>query len=520
MNQASPLPQPTAPVDSQTSPEAERLPGRALRSLGWALVLLAVAGLVQLLTPNPWDADTGYHLAVARLVREHGLLRSFPWTPFSWLSDHWADKELLFHLLFVPFADLSYAAAARAVGTIAGGLALVTGYGILRAERVERAELWSLAALAASGSFVERFAMVRPHLLAIGLALAVTWSAARRRWLLCLALGALYPFTYIGWPLAIALALLAEVARLLCRDRPDVRPSLALVAGCALGVVVHPDFPDIARFAWLVHARILVDTAWRARAGFDLGQEFQPFAAGNLLRYVLVPALLTVAALVLSLRRRASVPLAFALAAAALLALTLRTARFIEYLAPFSAVAAGLAVSGAALPRWTPTAVLASSFAFTAAFGAAPVLALRTRGSDIPPPFVRAFRATIPEGAQVFTCEWGLTGELMLALPERRFMVALDPVLFWAKDPERYARWYELPRRGGAGAADAIRRTFGARFVLCTADPRWSPLLTALTADPSVARVIKSPLWFLYDLEPPAPPRAPLAPGTAPARPR
>jgi hypothetical protein len=275
-------------------------------------------------------------------------------------------------------------------------------------------------------------------------------------------------------------------------------------AGLAAGLLVHPNFPEIARFAWIVNAGILLETAWAARQGFELGAEFDPMAPLDVARHLLVPALLVAVAWALGwrTRREDSTPLALVACATVLLALTLRTARFVEYAVPFAVVAAALAASRSRAPAVVPALVLAASFVYTAAFGSGPVRSLGARGEDVPAPFAELFRATVPAGAQVFTCEWGLTGSLMLALPERRFLVALDPVLFWRKDPERYALWRRLTREGGPDAAEEIRRAFEARFVLCTAHPSNAPLLRALTADPSVSRVLKSPLWFLYDLSP------------------
>jgi hypothetical protein len=199
--------------------------------------------------------------------------------------------------------------------------------------------------------------------------------------------------------------------------------------------------------------------------------------------------------------------------ALAFLALTLASSRFVEYLAPFAALALAVALGPRA--RAVAPAVLGAAFLYTAALGSRPILALGTRGDEIPPRFMEYLRARIPPGDQVFTCEWGLTGELMLALPDRRFIVALDPVLFHAKDPELYRTWYALPREGPEGSADVIRSRFGARWVLCAALPASEPLRRRLRADPGVRTLLGSGLWYLFDLGPlpPAPLVGPAAPG-------
>ncbi|HYG68227.1 MAG TPA: hypothetical protein VD838_11225, partial [Anaeromyxobacteraceae bacterium] len=294
----------------------------------------------------------------------------------------------------------------------------------------------------------------------------------------------LYPWCYIAWHLPIVLVGLVALARRLSGRRLGWTPLAICAAALAAGVAVHPNAENLLRFWWLVHVEILGRTAWGARAGFELGAEFQPYRLPDLVRFALVPALLTGVAAVFGWRRRREDEgaLAFALVAAAFALLTLASSRFIEYFAPFAAAAAALALRDRG-PR--AAAILGAAFAFTALFGARPVLALATRGDEIPPPFIEFVRQRIPPGAQVFTCEWGLTGELMIALPDRRFIVALDPVLFHAKDPELYAAWYALPREGPPDAAHVIRSRFGARYVLCAALPTSAPLLRRLADDPT-----------------------------------
>src|SRR5262245_55593633 len=88
------------PAKAAVSPAAAPASSRA------ALARLALAGLAALLflssarlgSPRPWSYDEYYHLGVAREMTHHFPLRSFPWTPYSVLADHFADKDFLFHM--------------------------------------------------------------------------------------------------------------------------------------------------------------------------------------------------------------------------------------------------------------------------------------------------------------------------------------------------------------------------------------------------------------------------------------
>ena len=468
----------------------------------WTAVLLLVAFLLQLWQQAPFDGDTAYHLAVARLMREHGLLRSFPWTPWSWLADHYADKELLFHVLLMPVAGLSLPAAAKVAGTVLGTLLLLAPFLLLRAEGISGPGLWALLPLASSGAFLVRASVVRPHLLAVPLALFCLWAAARRRPVPLFVAAALYPFCHVGWHSVLILVGLVQAARALSGRRPEVRPLVVAIAGLLAGLLLHPHFPDNLRLAWIQNVEVL-RAAWGGGEGLDLGGELRPLSLASALRYLTVPLALTAVAVAGSWKRRRAdfLPLAFALTALCYAALTLRSARFLEYLAPFSVVAAALGLSDRAGPRLR-AALLVAATAFTALFGRPVMKRVLARQDLFPAAVATRVREEIPAGAHVFTCDWRQTGQMMLALPDRSFLVALDPIFFRHKDPRRYRLWVDTVRHPPPLPARIVREQFNARYVLCDRSLAWQPLFEALHRDPA-ARPLPLPWpWAGFDVGP------------------
>jgi hypothetical protein len=478
------------------------------RLIAWTALFFLVALLLQLPQQAPFDGDTAYHLAVARLMREHGILRSFPWTPWSWLADHYADKELLFHVLLLPVTKLSLPVAGKVAGTVLGAVLLLVPFLVLRAERIEGPGLWALLPLASSGAFLVRASVVRPHLLAVPLALFCAWAAARRRHLLLFFAAALYPFCHVGWHSVLILVVLVETARLFFKRSFLTRPPLlrrstqaacVAIAGLAVGLILHPHFPEILRLAWIQNVDVL-RAAWSGE-GLDLGGELRPLSLLSALRYLTIPLLMTATATVIAWRRRREdpLPLGFALAALCYAALALRSARFLEYLAPFSAVALALGLGDRAGPRLR-AGLLGGAALFTAIFGR-PVIEHALARQDLFPPAVAArVSAAIPPGARVFTCDWRQTGQMLLALPDRSFMVALDPIFFLRKDARRYRLWQETVRHPPPRPARIIRDEFSARYVLCDASPGWQPFFEALDKDPT-ARPLDVPWpWVALDL--------------------
>lgn len=479
----------------------------AWRVAAWALVFLAVAGAVQWHTRVPWDMDTAYHAAVGRLIREHGILHAFPWTPFSWLSDHYADKELLFHLLFVPFTGLGWITSSKIVGALCGACVLLALYVVLRQERVPFPGLWALLPLATSSVFVFRFALVRPHLLSIALALLVPWAAARGRLVILAAVAAVYPWAYVAWQLPVVLVLVAEVARLAAGKGIRWEPLAAVLLGAAVGILLHPNRSNLIALNMLQIGEVLFRNAWGGKENLDLGREFAPFTLDQWLRWLSAAVSMTVAALVLAWRSRKSddTPLSFALAALGFGVLTVATARFAEYFVPFSVAAVAVAswrfTSGMVRSWIVPAGLLVVTAVYTVAPTAATLRGIATREDEVPPELALWLQQQIPAGSQVFTCEAGTTGTLMLALPERRFMVALDPTFFLVRDPELYHLWYRLPMDAPRDAVATIRERFGARYVICAADDTLHMrFFTRLSTTPGVRVLFASDLWIVIDL--------------------
>ena len=112
----------------------------------------------------------------------------------------------------------------------------------------------------------------------------------------------------------------------------------------------------------------------------------------------------------------------------------------------------------------------------------------------------KVMQREIPAGARAFTCEWGVTGHLMLALPNREFLVALYPTLFQAKGPELYAFWYAATRRPPPDVAAWSVSGSAHAYVACSFDPHFEASNASLATSPGVRTVLVSDDWNVYDL--------------------
>ena len=474
--------------------------------IAWIIVFLALTCLLQLSIPYPQEDDTAYHFAVGQLINKYGILHSFPWTPFSWQYDHYADKELIFHLLFAFLGGLGFITAERMVGIIAGTAILFSIFFVLRSEHVKLAGIWALLPLASS-AFLFRFALVRPHLLSISLSILLLWALSRNKLLFSSIIAALYPLSYVAfWQIPLILIIAVESARFLSGEQIRWRPAFTVLAGIIVGLAVHPNTLNLLQINWIHMSDVLFQNAWGDKEGIDLALEFQPYSVEEWGRFLVITVLMTATALVTSwkYRHKSSVPFAFTITAIIFGLLTLMTYRFIEYFVPLSVLALALAVSMITLEKEiVAPVILIAAVAYALVLGTAPykiLSSLETKNAYIDPNTVGYFVQQIPTGEQIFTTSWDYTGNLMLALPDRRFIVAADPTLFYKENPSLYEIWYNMVVSGPADSAAMIRTLFKSRFVISRNYMQYVQFFDALRSDPGVKILFADERWVLYDL--------------------
>ncbi|MBT0666552.1 hypothetical protein KI809_19760 [Geobacter pelophilus] len=472
--------------------------------LVWIAFFAFIVACIQFSIPYPLDDDTAYHFSVARLIREHGILQSFPWTRFSWQFDHYADKEFFFHLLFVPFTPLGFNTASRIVGIIGGASILSAMFMVLRAEGVRFAGLWALIPLAAT-NYLYRFSQVRPHLFSIALAMLLVWAYCRRKSLVLFLLALLYPLFYVAfWQIPLILLVAAEAGRLWTDERFDHRSALIVLAGIATGVLLHPNTMNLLQINWIHMTDILFRNAWGKHVEFNMGEEFEPFPLKEWFRFMLVTTIVVIGALVAAWRDRKQHLLSTAMAITMVIffLLTLRTNRFLEYLVPFSVLSLALATYRKG-QGWLLPSLATVSLCY--ALVSIPLLKYITSSEQrlwqMDQGVIEAFTREVPAGADVFTCGWEYTGTLMVNLPDRNFMVALDPTLLYKRDPALYDLWYRTLKYAPPSSAEIVRRNFSSRYAICLDHPTLHPFFNALAADKGAKVLYSDGKWVLFDLK-------------------
>ena len=245
------------------------------QSLG-ALAVFAVAFLLGFVFysrhPLLYDADSYYHLTVARAFAHEGLLHDLPWVRFSLMHQGFGDKELLFHVLLAPFAALPDPLLG---GRLALALLDALVLAILGHLAVRAVGWWGLLVpfglVLGSQEFAWRMVRLRPELLSLAILLAALWAVARGRYRWLGALAALYTLSYTAFHAFVGLCVILFLFFGWVRRRWEPGLVLYPLLGAGLGLVLHPQFPKNLE-VWVAQSI----NVFARQGAVDKGTELRP----------------------------------------------------------------------------------------------------------------------------------------------------------------------------------------------------------------------------------------------------
>jgi hypothetical protein len=456
--------------------------------LGAAAVLAVLAAYFALFHLPPRlvgsnDPDRYFHLALARMVAEGGWPRILPQVEDLGWGRFFPDKEFLFHALGGLAWKLGGPVAVNLLVPLLGmGIGTVLYASLARLLPPWKAALLALLPLLLCPAFLFRITLLRPHLLAIFcFCLLLHALLSRRRWLAavaCAGFALSYHALYIP---ALALGL----AALLLREPERRLPTWAAAgAGLVAGIVCNPYFPDTLLMSWSI---VKIALSMGMPPGMVPGNELLPLGPAEYLYFfaglaLAVPlALVRMRGVATQGEERANY-LFLALLSAALLLLSLRSARATEYAIPATVLLLGHWWRGEPARRFAAAALLAmaavqlpSSLRYLQDSWTLP------QGGDTPLYFNALARLPAEaDGGKLFTCEWQTGSYVLYARPRLRFVDLLDPALLWQADPQRYRLRRALASGELRDPWRALREVFDADYVACA-----DALSAQMAADPA-----------------------------------
>jgi hypothetical protein len=247
------------------------------------IVLAAVIAyclFIQLYLPNLYGTDGYYHIKVASFLRDFGLNYNFRWAQFSTFKDSFSDKDLIFHLLTIPFLYLSddLVTSAKYANIFFIICFLLTYLFVLKKYLPNFLVACFLLLPFFSRFFTIYLSFFRPATLANIFTILGIYFIIHKRWIKLAFIALFYPLTHLSFPTLIFFALVCEVIRYKTKKEFFFRNIYIVVIASLVACIIHPNSPNNWVSIYLNAILVPVSSSILGKA-LDFGKEFSSSSA-------------------------------------------------------------------------------------------------------------------------------------------------------------------------------------------------------------------------------------------------
>lgn len=451
------------------------------------------------------DFDGYYHIKWSRMLWEGLRNGAFPpiftWLPLTTLNPNdYVDHHLLFHFLQIPFTFGDLRMGAKVASIIFASLAVISCYWLLIHYRIRYPLVWLLALLACSAPFLFRLSMAKaPPLTIIYLVVAIYLLFKEKYWPL-IPLAFVFTLTYDMFVLLILAVVIWVVVIGWTQHRFEWRPLVWVLLGTVAGFVINPYFPENLQLFY-EHLKIKLQFA---DFPTKVGNEWYPYSSWEFVGNSLVACVAMVVGYIAfdpADRKRAHHPLFFLLFSTALMIMTARWKRSVEYWPPFAVMFAAFALQPWLMgPRsvftrlpadimeelepfldrsepvpnedkelWKTICVAAVAVVLGVALGFNLYQTVRDIESSEPHDHFQAgaewMRANVTSAQIVFNTDWDDFPRLLYYDPSHNYVSGLDPSYLFERNPELSKLYDRITLGQEEDPGPLIKNRFGARYV-------------------------------------------------------
>jgi hypothetical protein len=451
------------------------------------------------------DFDGYYHIKWSRMLWEGLRNGAFPpvftWLPLTTLNPNdYADHHLLFHFFQIPFTFGDLRLGAKVASIIFASLALISCYWLLIYYRIRFIPVWLLALLACSAPFLFRMSMAKaPPLTIIYLVVAIFLLFKEKYWPL-IPLAFLFTLTYDMFVLLILAVVIWVVVIAWTERRFEWRPLVWVLLGTLAGLIINPYFPQNLQ---LFYEHLTIKLQFEDFST-KVGNEWYPYTSWEFLGTSLVACVAMLVGYIAfdpADRKRAHHPLFFLLFSTALMIMTARWKRIVEYWPPFAVMFAAFALQPWLMgPRSAFTRLPADvmkelepfldrsepvpnkgreiwiqicAAAVAIVLGAALAFNLYLTWKDIeasePHDHYRAgtewMRENVTSAQIIFNTDWDDFPRLFYFDPSHNYVAGLDPSYLFERSPELWKLYERITLGHEEDPGPLIKERFGARYV-------------------------------------------------------
>jgi len=209
-----------------------------------SIVFLIIFSIMQFTVPNIIGFDGYYHIKTADIIKQEGFIQEFPWAKHTILSDSYADIQVLFRVLLIPFTFLGLELGAKISSIIFSTFSFIIFYWFLTQNKIKYAFFWTLLYLFTSAHLMNRFLLPRQMPLVIALLILTIYFLQRKKYLFLGITSLIFVLLHSSFIFQLVLILLYIILEKIFSKKFDYKILLYPFIGVILGLVINPYFPN------------------------------------------------------------------------------------------------------------------------------------------------------------------------------------------------------------------------------------------------------------------------------------
>ena len=295
------------------------------------VIFFILLSMMQFIVPNIIGFDGYWHIKSAELIKQQGFIKEFPWATHTILANNFADIQVLYRILLIPFTFLGLELGAKIASILFSALTFTVFFWFLNENRIKYAFFWTLLYLFTSVSLMQRFLLPRQMPLIIALLILTIYFLQGKKYLFLGITSFAFVLLHSSFIFQLLIILFYFVLEKIFSKKFDYKILLYTFVGTILGLVINPYFPSNISFLYTQIFQVnlisnLFNVEWKPWTFFE-------FIKNNIL--VLVYISITIIILIKN-KKITQTKLYFLLLALFFLVYTILSRRMQEYLVPFS----------------------------------------------------------------------------------------------------------------------------------------------------------------------------------------
>jgi len=381
--------------------------------------------------------DGWLHIKMADLIRHEGFINPAPYSTI--LVDTYADNQLGFRILLIPFTFLGLIHGAKIASILFASAAFTIFYWYLRKNNsINYPFFWTAAYAFASYDLLYRFLEPRAMPLAILSLVLTLFFIEKRMYKSIFILSLLFGWLYYGFVFQLFIISVFLAIDYLKKRKLDINLILYPIAGIALSIVINPYFPaSISHLYTQLFQVNLVSNLYNA--------EWKSWGILDFIKFNWIYMLLYLTSVGAIIRNQKfdKKQLGLFIISTIFLVAMLKTRRMHEYFAPFSVLFAAFCLGNKennSHARYISVAalVLISLFSLVSLneyIHNNHFLPWYKEGAD--------FLRTLPEGSKVFINAYTYT-YFFFYNPSLEYTHGIDLTYSYLKDPQKFERYISV----------------------------------------------------------------------------